>query len=262
MQDGGGMITYLTRDHLGSIREQVTRAGTTVRPTSGVRPLGQHDRQWRAPTGWAFTGRENDTETGLYYYRARYYDPTTARFLSEDPGGLRGGLMRYAYVVNSPVRFTDPTGYHIAVHLAATFPPNYYGSPANGTADTSFNSSIGVIGPCCRRGGRWAFDVSVNEVIAVVFASPEAASQPSKESPGMTVEQHEMLHVTDLTVLAGEGALNRRFKTEGFLTEPECNARRGPTRDAILAYLQRVIAWTRDTRDVEHSTAPPPPDLP
>jgi RHS repeat-associated protein len=30
-----------------------------------------------------YTGRELDSETGLYYYRARYYDPTTGRFLSE-----------------------------------------------------------------------------------------------------------------------------------------------------------------------------------
>lgn len=57
-----------------------------------------------------FTGREFDSETGLYYYRARYYDPALARFISEDPIGLAGGVNLYAYVGNDPVNYTDPSG--------------------------------------------------------------------------------------------------------------------------------------------------------
>ncbi len=38
-----------------------------------------------------YTGREYDAESGLYYYRARYYNPTIGRFLSEDPIGFEGG---------------------------------------------------------------------------------------------------------------------------------------------------------------------------
>jgi RHS repeat-associated protein len=56
-----------------------------------------------------FTGRENDG-TGLYYYRARYYSPPLARFLSEDPIGLLGGLNLYGYVGANPLTFSDPTG--------------------------------------------------------------------------------------------------------------------------------------------------------
>jgi hypothetical protein len=45
------------------------------------------------------------------YYRARYYDPNIGRFLSEDPIGFAGsGKNFYAYVGNSPVIFTDPSG--------------------------------------------------------------------------------------------------------------------------------------------------------
>ena len=36
-----------------------------------------------------YTGREFDTETSLYYYRSRYYDPAQGRFLSEDPYGQK-----------------------------------------------------------------------------------------------------------------------------------------------------------------------------
>jgi RHS repeat-associated protein len=57
-----------------------------------------------------YTGREFDPETGLYYYRARYYDPVMGRFLSEDPSGAASGLNLYRYVSNNPVNLYDPTG--------------------------------------------------------------------------------------------------------------------------------------------------------
>jgi RHS repeat-associated protein len=64
-----------------------------------------------------YTAREND-QTGLYYYRARYYDPVLKRFISEDPIGLRGGLNRFAYVGGNPVSLSDPSG-EIGVLAAA-----------------------------------------------------------------------------------------------------------------------------------------------
>ena len=67
-----------------------------------------------------YTGRENDGG-GLYYYRARYYDPDNARFTQRDPIGLASGQVNpYAYVGNDPVNFTDPSGmllypWHVAL---------------------------------------------------------------------------------------------------------------------------------------------------
>jgi RHS repeat-associated protein len=57
-----------------------------------------------------YTGREWDSETGLYYYRARYYDPQAGRFVSEDPIRFGGGDNFYSYVVNRPTEFGDPGG--------------------------------------------------------------------------------------------------------------------------------------------------------
>ena len=57
-----------------------------------------------------YTGREFDSKTGIYYYRARYYDPATGRFLSEDPIGFTGEVDFYGYVGNDSTTLIDPTG--------------------------------------------------------------------------------------------------------------------------------------------------------
>jgi RHS repeat-associated protein len=59
---------------------------------------------------YRYTGREYDTDD-LYYYRARYYDPTIGRFITPDPiGFLAGDTNFYRYVGNDPVNFVDPSG--------------------------------------------------------------------------------------------------------------------------------------------------------
>jgi len=56
-----------------------------------------------------FTGRELDT-TGLYYYRARYYNPQLERFVSEDPLRFMGGVNFYRYALDAPTMFKDASG--------------------------------------------------------------------------------------------------------------------------------------------------------
>ena len=59
---------------------------------------------------YTYTGREYDSETRLFYYRHRYYDPHTGRFLQQDPIGFAGGINTYVYVYNNPLRLVDPYG--------------------------------------------------------------------------------------------------------------------------------------------------------
>ncbi len=62
------------------------------------------------PSHYGFTGREHE-ETGLYYYRARFYMPDRGRFTSKDPIGFAGGDTNlYSYVGQNPVNFVDPWG--------------------------------------------------------------------------------------------------------------------------------------------------------
>ncbi len=62
------------------------------------------------PNRFMFTGREFDKDTGLYYYRARYYHPEIGRFLQTDPIGYGDGMNRYAYCSGNPVGRVDPSG--------------------------------------------------------------------------------------------------------------------------------------------------------
>jgi RHS repeat-associated protein len=60
---------------------------------------------------FGYTGREIDSESSFYYYRARYYVPALGRFLSSDPIGFGGGDTNlYRYVGNNPIRYNDPSG--------------------------------------------------------------------------------------------------------------------------------------------------------
>lgn len=59
---------------------------------------------------FTFQGREIDWDTGLYHFRARWYNPVSGRWLSKDPIGIAGGLNQYVFCANNPVNFADPMG--------------------------------------------------------------------------------------------------------------------------------------------------------
>jgi RHS repeat-associated protein len=108
MERDGVMYRYVL-DDLGSV--VALAYGDSVVNRYKYDPWGQAETATgTVKNSLRFTGRELDAETGLYYVRARYYDPVVGRFISEDPTGLAGGLNLYAYARNSPLNFTDPTG--------------------------------------------------------------------------------------------------------------------------------------------------------
>lgn len=110
-------VLWLLPDYLGTIRDLADATGT-VRNHILYGAFGEvlFQSNPAVQTRYLFTGREYDAATGLYYYRARYYDPFTGRFLSEDPIRFSSGdLNLHRYVSNNPVSFTDPTGQYTIV---------------------------------------------------------------------------------------------------------------------------------------------------
>ena len=62
---------------------------------------------------FGFTGQMRLPEIGLDYYKARFYDPAIGRFMTPDPAGMVDGPNLYAYVLNDPINFTDPSGLYL-----------------------------------------------------------------------------------------------------------------------------------------------------
>jgi RHS repeat-associated protein len=121
-QDGAGHVLWLLPDYLGSIRDLVDNSGT-VRNHIIYDAFGRVIFQSNpaVTTRYLFMGREFDAETGLYYYRARYYDPVARRFLNEDPLRFKATDRNlYRFVRNSPITFVDPTGKDSVVPEAGT----------------------------------------------------------------------------------------------------------------------------------------------
>ena len=98
--DGLGSITHIT-DATGSIVQSYVYSafGEIIAQAGGL------------ANSYTYAGREYDPESGLYYYRARYYDGEIGRFLQTDPIGFAGGDVNlYAYVANNPLNYIDPLG--------------------------------------------------------------------------------------------------------------------------------------------------------
>jgi RHS repeat-associated protein len=103
-------IYYYEADGLGSVTSLTDPTGA-IAATYTYDSFGFQTKGTGNATNWfRYTGRDLDSDTGLDYYRARYYDPMSGRFLSEDPIGYAGGLNRYVYVRNGPTNRVDPQG--------------------------------------------------------------------------------------------------------------------------------------------------------
>jgi RHS repeat-associated protein len=105
-----GIPNFYESDGLGSATS-LTNASATITATYSYDAFGNLLTSIGSLTNpFRYTAREADAETSLYYYRARYYDPTVGRFLSEDRIGNDEGSNLYTYVRNAPAGLRDPTG--------------------------------------------------------------------------------------------------------------------------------------------------------
>ncbi|MFZ0563339.1 MAG: RHS repeat-associated core domain-containing protein [Terriglobales bacterium] len=116
-----GAATYYEQDGLGSVTSLSSGTGT-IGNTYTYDSYGRLTASTGTLTNpFQFTGRDFDPETQLNFYRARYYDNSTGRFISEDPSQFDAGDDFYVYVKNNPLIWIDPLGlvqctYDIAAH--------------------------------------------------------------------------------------------------------------------------------------------------
>jgi len=107
---GAGGTYFFHTDGLGSVTA-LTDGAAQIAATYVYDSFGNVTASAGTLTNpFQYTAREFDSETGLYYYRARYFDPQIGRFVSEDPIRFAGGENFYAYLDNEPTLFDDPLG--------------------------------------------------------------------------------------------------------------------------------------------------------
>ncbi|MFH0828954.1 MAG: RHS repeat-associated core domain-containing protein [Candidatus Kerfeldbacteria bacterium] len=170
-----GTLAYFQSDHLGSTNI-TTNANGGLNGITEYMPFGGITNDTNTGTDYKYNGKELDTEMGLYYYGARYYDPALGRFMAADslvPNWYDPqSLNRYSYTLNNPIRFTDPTG-----HSAADTVYNFF----NGLAITSAQA-VAV-------GARFALPVG-GEFVSQAFENrlagmdPITAAQKAAENGG------------------------------------------------------------------------------
>jgi RHS repeat-associated protein len=105
-----GSAAYYQQDGLGSVTSLTSGTGALANSYTYDAFGNLNASTGTLANPFQYTGRDNDQETGLRYYRARYYDPKIGRFISEDPEGFAADVNFYAYVGNDPIDYTDPWG--------------------------------------------------------------------------------------------------------------------------------------------------------
>jgi RHS repeat-associated protein len=125
--------SYYNADGLGSVTSLANGSGTLTQ-TYTYDSFGKQTASIGSVVNpLQYISREFDGETGLYYDRARYYDTTAGRFVSEDPIRFEGGANFYQYSLDNPVNSADPTG---------LFPTDFH-------RDMTYDLARAIFGPKC-----------------------------------------------------------------------------------------------------------------
>jgi RHS repeat-associated protein len=185
-----GTVAYYAADGLGSITDTTNASGQV----SAAHRYDSYGNVLAGATegGYAFTGREWDPETGLFYYRARYYDATTGRFESQDPRGFSQN--GYLYAAAMPGSMIDPSGMseedvqYVLQQVLSQF------AEIKPRGELKFRDPMdpGTIA----HGGRW----SANIYIRNIYKQRRCLSKAAWEDLFFTLA-HEGMHSTDIFFL-------------------------------------------------------------
>lgn len=175
----GRSTFFYHQDGLGSVTDLTDSAGVTAKSYSYDAYGNILESPGTVDQPYTYTGREFDSETGLSYYRARYYEPRIGRFPVKDPIGFKGGDTNlYGYVRQNPANRLDPWGlaetYCGSGRKKAFIPDSWWGQYSFAKAcknhdecyDRCFSSKSGcdlqfiddMTSECKKLAGYWAND--------------------------------------------------------------------------------------------------------
>ena len=236
-------LSFYQRDGLGSATSLSSTAGTLAN-TYTYDSFGKVIASTRTLTNpFRYTGREFDSETGINYYRARYYDPTAGRFLGEDPLRFAVGGNFYPYVQNNPVGHIDPSGlcpcgYHRVKLYLNSFDYHWYrkdwnfewsskhgwmpvGPQVNPAMDAFLTGYTVYCGSLCAKGGPPTYNpllwndpnhIYTNNCYSYACNRLYPPGPPGKPQPGQSMGYFPGLNCMDLMNAARmEGATSDSF---------------------------------------------------
>jgi RHS repeat-associated protein len=191
---------------------------------------------------YRFTGREFDPETGLYYYRARYYDPLSGRFLVEDPLLFHSDSINlYQYAKNAPVNFRDPSGEFVPLVVLIPIVGGLVGGIADAVQAGPCESKLKAFGRGFASG---ALGTAAGLLAAVGTGNPwiigaaagEVSSIVDQALAGEPLDAGKVATSTLIGAVGGK-ILNKAFPTKGRLpklTTPRTPQNFGPNSQRLV----------------------------
>jgi RHS repeat-associated protein len=172
------LVTFYHNDHLGSPIAATDAQGYLLWQED-FRPYGEKLYNENTSNRVGYTGKEDDSETGLTYMGARYYHPVVGRFMAIDPVGFvetnPTSFNRYAYANNNPYKYIDPNGEYADLAIEAV-------SLGLGISNFTQNVQNGNYGHAAVD----AVGIAVDSVLAAIPGVPGVAGIAINSSKGVT----------------------------------------------------------------------------
>jgi len=222
-ENGSTNVYYAIKDHLNSVHALIDDSGNVVWSCSysawGT-PLNSQlsiinsqlsiiNSQFKLR--YLFQGREYSQATGLYNFRARWYDSNIGRWLSKDPIGLEGGLNLYVFCGNNPVNFVDPWG---------ECEEDLYAPPSLSELWDSILFALGEKVPQTERERRAAMGASLGMMAAMSTPSPNVSFGIPKSTLGPSGKPKIIVKLHSTLKRAKDAARGRAGKGGGAVKHP------------------------------------------
>ena len=220
--------SYYHADGLGSVTSLSNTAGGLAQNYSYDSFGKQTSSSGSLTNPFQYTAREFDGETGLYFYRARYFDPSSGRFSNEDPIGFRAGTNFYSYAANSPTNTTDPLGRYTVdkrIQVRQAIDIDFACPPTNGGACTT-GLKASVQCDCKCEGQGWKASATLVVVGNLyVYNGPwpykhRKPIDPSVHDTASAIAHEYAVHIDPS--ISAVGYVLKNLESKSFSSESDC----------------------------------------